>query len=175
MLPRSRVSETKHRKAKREWEISLTLDVLRRHLEGGRPGEATRRQILEFGEVRRGLDDFSDVGVRLAGRVIVGLIDRGSSRFQAKLHRRTREKPSQEIEIATRPGSLIVFCGHKLWHAVSALGQDEERVVLSLSYVTEGKHAKGGWRLWENVKDAVLHFGPSYAAKRNYDNDSGHE
>ena len=64
------------------------------------------------------------------------------------------------LPLQTLPGTLVVFCGSKVWHGVSALQAGERRVILSMSYASDPSMPP--WRrLYENVKDAILYFGPT--------------
>jgi hypothetical protein len=61
--------------------------------------------------------------------------------------------------MATPAGTLTVFCGSKVWHAVTPLGPGERRVILSMSYADDPSMTPWRW-LFENVKDALMYFGP---------------
>ena len=51
-----------------------------------------------------------------------------------------RVNESIHRELATAPGDLVLFNGDKLWHAVTPLGDQEERIVLTMEYVTNPEH-----------------------------------
>ncbi len=90
--------------------------------------------------------------------VLVGLRDRSSSRLMCRLHTKEPGKTQQELALATDPGTYVFFNGDKLYHAVTPLGVDEERIVLTLQYVTNP--AMGMAQRWfSNMKDAVGYFG----------------
>ena len=60
--------------------------------------------------------------------------------------------------MATNPGTMVFFNGDKLYHAVTPLGPGEERIVLTMQYVTN--QSMGPFkRLFSNMKDAVAYFG----------------
>jgi hypothetical protein len=90
--------------------------------------------------------------------VLVGLIERSSSRLVCQLHRRDRGRPVEELRLATEPGTFVLFNGDALWHAISPLGAGEERVSLSLEYVTDPAMSPVK-RLISNLKDAFAYFG----------------
>lgn len=90
--------------------------------------------------------------------VLIGLTDRSSSRLVCQLHTKDSSKQKQELSLATDPGTLIFFNGDKLYHAVTPLGQQEERIVLTLQYVTD-VHMGLLKRWFSNMKDAVGYFG----------------
>jgi hypothetical protein len=58
------------------------------------------------------------------------------------------------------PGTFVLFNGDKLWHAVTPLGKDEERIILTLQYVTNQEMGKFK-KMFSNLKDAVAYFGPA--------------
>jgi len=90
--------------------------------------------------------------------VLVGLRDRSTSKLMCRLHTKEPGKPQEELALATEPGTYIFFNGDKLYHAVSPCGPNEERIVLTLQYVTNP--AMGLAQRWfSNMKDAVGYFG----------------
>jgi hypothetical protein len=95
-------------------------------------------------------------GVRFT--VLVGLIERSSSRLVCQLHRGAPDREPEELRLATEPGTLVLFNGDKLWHAVTPLGLGEERVSLTLEYVTDP--SMHPWRRFiSNMKDGIAYFG----------------
>ncbi|MGH7277193.1 MAG: HalD/BesD family halogenase [Candidatus Rokuibacteriota bacterium] len=90
--------------------------------------------------------------------VLIGLIERSSSRLLCQPYRRRPERPPVEVRLATDPGTLVLFNGNNLWHAISPLGEGEERVSLTLEYVTDAAMTPLG-RFVSNTKDAVAYFG----------------
>ncbi|MBA2252828.1 MAG: 2OG-Fe(II) oxygenase, partial [Nitrospirales bacterium] len=54
--------------------------------------------------------------------------------------------------------TVVIFNGDKLWHAVTPLGEGEERAVLTLEYVTNQEMGSIK-RLYSNLKDAFGYFG----------------
>lgn len=90
--------------------------------------------------------------------VLVGLRDRSTSKLMCRLHTKEPGKPQEELALATDPGTYVFFNGDKLYHAVTPLGVSEERIVLTLQYVTNP--AMGMAQRWfSNMKDAVGYFG----------------
>jgi hypothetical protein len=63
-----------------------------------------------------------------------------------------------ERRLATHPGTLVAFNGDKLWHAITPLGDNEERVSLTLEYVTDPSMSAFK-RLFSNLKDSFAYFG----------------
>jgi len=90
--------------------------------------------------------------------VLVGLIDRSSSRLVCQPFRGQPEREPREIRLATEPGTLVVFNGDTLWHAITPLGEGEERVSLTLEYVTDPSMSRLG-RFVSDMKDAIAYFG----------------
>ena len=63
------------------------------------------------------------------------------------------------------PGAVVLFNGDRLWHAVTPLAEGEERIVLTLQYVTNQTMGPAK-RLFSNLKDAFAYFGPAVLARR---------
>ena len=90
--------------------------------------------------------------------VLVGLIERSSSRLVCQLYKKDPARTPVELRLATHPGTIVVFNGDKLWHAITPLGPGEERVSLTMEYVTDPSMTPVK-RLFSNFKDAVGYFG----------------
>jgi hypothetical protein len=90
--------------------------------------------------------------------VLVGLVERSSSRLVCQLYKNDRSRETEELRVATTPGTVVLFNGDKLWHCVTPLGENEERVVLTLQYVTDQRMGRLQ-RIVSDVKDAVAYFG----------------
>jgi hypothetical protein len=88
--------------------------------------------------------------------VLVGLIERSSSRLVCVVNR--GQPDERELRVTTHPGTLVFFNGDRLWHAISPLGEGEERVALTLEYVTDGR-MNPLLRFVSNMKDAIAYFG----------------
>jgi hypothetical protein len=90
--------------------------------------------------------------------VLVGLIERSTSRLVCQPFKKRPERPSLELSLATHPGTLILFNGDNLWHSITPLGAGEERVSLTLEYVTDPS-MNPIKRFVSNMKDAIAYFG----------------
>ncbi len=90
--------------------------------------------------------------------VLIGVVERSSSRLVCQLYKDDPSRETEELRIATNPGTLVVFNGDKLWHCVTPLGENEDRVVLTFEYVTDQRMGLLH-RLVSDVKDAVAYFG----------------
>jgi hypothetical protein len=90
--------------------------------------------------------------------VLLGLVQQSRSELVARLHYRTQGEKAEEVRLRTDPGMLVAFDGDRCWHKVTPSGEGEDRVVLSMEYVTD--RSMGFLpRLVSNVKDAVAYFG----------------
>jgi len=90
--------------------------------------------------------------------VLVGLVERSSSRLVGQPFKRDPGREPAEFRLATEPGTLVLFNGDTLWHAITPLGENEERVSLTLEYVTDPA-MNPIKRFFSNLKDAVGYFG----------------
>lgn len=91
--------------------------------------------------------------------ILMGLIDRAPScRLVCHLYKDDPSRQMKELQLATAPGDLVIFNGDKLWHAVTPLGAGEERVALTMEYVTTQEMGSFK-RLYSNLKDAFAYFG----------------
>jgi alkylated DNA repair dioxygenase AlkB len=97
----------------------------------------------------------------------VGLINDSQSVVQFRLWESDPTR-TQTLALPAAPGSLAFFCGAKVYHRVTPLGEGEERVVYSFSHVTAGKRLTGVRRFKENFWDALLYFGPKAIFQKNY-------
>lgn len=90
--------------------------------------------------------------------VLVGLVQASSSRLLCRLHTKQSGHEQKELSFSTTPGSMVVFNGDKLYHAVSPSKEGERRVVLTMEYVTDISMG-GAKRIFSNLKDAFVYFG----------------
>jgi hypothetical protein len=91
--------------------------------------------------------------------VLMGLVERSEQcRLVCQLYKDDPTRESKELQLATTPGSLVIFNGDRLWHAVTPLGKGEERIVLTMEYVTNPEMGPFK-RFRSNMKDAIAYFG----------------
>jgi hypothetical protein len=90
--------------------------------------------------------------------VLVGLVERSSSRLVCQLYKDDPKRQTQELSLATEPGTFVFFNGDKLYHSVSPLQPGEERIVLTMQYVINQRMGPFK-RVVSNMKDAVAYFG----------------
>ena len=93
--------------------------------------------------------------------VLMGLIERSEQcRLVAHLRQPGTTGEVSEQSIPLDPGSLVIFNGDTLWHAVTPLGSREERIVLTMQYVTNQEMGPFH-RAFSSLKDAFAYFGPA--------------
>lgn len=93
--------------------------------------------------------------------VLMGLIERSEQcRLVAHMPNSGGKDEVSEQPIPLNPGSLVIFNGDKLWHAVTPLGSREERIVLTMQYVTSREMGPLN-RTFSNLKDVFAYFGPA--------------
>ncbi|MEW2546330.1 hypothetical protein AB0910_11230 [Streptomyces sp. NPDC047002] len=85
--------------------------------------------------------------------VLIGLVDESSCRLEYRL---PGERTVRSTALA--PGALVIFNGDAIEHRVTPAAAGDERIVLTLEYVTDGRMAP--WRrLQTRMKDAFGYFG----------------
>jgi alkylated DNA repair dioxygenase AlkB len=91
--------------------------------------------------------------------ILMGLVDRSTEcKLVCELFKDHPTKPPVRLELITEPGDMVIFNGDKLWHAVTPLGPEEERIALTMEYVTNPE--MGAFkRLYSNLKDSFAYFG----------------
>ncbi len=90
--------------------------------------------------------------------LLLGIIDDSSSILECELHRENPVRDSKHLDIALRPGMLVLFNGDRLWHRVTPLGPGERRIVLTMEFVTD--RDMHPWRRFvSNMKDSIAYFG----------------
>ncbi|MCP9455788.1 MAG: 2OG-Fe(II) oxygenase [Nitrospira sp.] len=93
--------------------------------------------------------------------VLIGLVEQSEHcRLVARVRKGMGPVEITEARLAMEPGTMVVFNGDKLWHAVTPLGVHERRVVLTLQYVTDRRMGPLH-KLFSNMKDAFAYFGPA--------------
>jgi hypothetical protein len=91
--------------------------------------------------------------------ILMGLVDKSTQcKLVCELFKDDPVKPPRHLELITQPGDLVIFNGDKLWHAVTPLGEGEERIALTMEYVTDPDMGTFK-RLYSNLKDSIAYFG----------------
>ncbi|WP_392532613.1 2OG-Fe(II) oxygenase [Nostoc sp. C117] len=90
--------------------------------------------------------------------VLLGLVDTSSSKLEYQLYRDIPNRETQMRSLSLTPGTLVLFNGDKLYHRVTPLGENEQRIVLTLEYVTDIRMGMLK-RFVSNMKDAIAYFG----------------
>lgn len=97
--------------------------------------------------------------------VLIGVVDDSSSQLAYRLYTRTPGREPVENSVSLKPGALVFFNGDKLQHKITPLGVGEERVSLTLEYVTDPRMSR--WRRFvSNMKDSIAYFGFRQVFKR---------
>jgi hypothetical protein len=98
--------------------------------------------------------------------ILLGLLDQSRQcRLVCDLYKDVPGKQPVHLELGTAPGDMVIFNGDKLWHAVTPLGEKEERIVLTMEYVTNPEMGSFK-RLYSNLKDSFAYFGLRAVFKR---------
>src|SRR5439155_12674239 len=91
--------------------------------------------------------------------ILMGLVDKSTQcKLVCELFKDDPVKPPRHLELITQPGDLVIFNGDKLWHSVTPLGEGEERIALTMEYVTDPDMGTFK-RLYSNLKDSIAYFG----------------
>jgi hypothetical protein len=90
--------------------------------------------------------------------VLFGLVQDSSSRLRCRLHTRQPGRAPVDLEVATHPGSMVIFNGDKVYHGVSPCREGDRRVVYTMEYVTSQEMGRAK-RIFSNLKDAFAYFG----------------
>ncbi|MBI4000240.1 MAG: 2OG-Fe(II) oxygenase [Nitrospira defluvii] len=99
--------------------------------------------------------------------VLTSLVERSEHcRLVARVRKRGATEEIRETRIPMDPGTVALFNGDKLWHAVTPLGKGEERIILTLQYVTNQEMGPLN-RAFSNLKDAFAYFGPAALLRWN--------
>src|SRR5213594_4372799 len=91
--------------------------------------------------------------------ILMGLVDKSDNcRLLCQLYKDDPARETKELHLTTKPGDMVIFNGDKLWHSVTPLGEGEERVALTMEYVTNQEMGRFK-RIYSNLKDAFGYFG----------------
>jgi hypothetical protein len=90
--------------------------------------------------------------------VLFGLVQDSASRLRCRLHTRQPERAPVDLDVATDPGTMVIFNGDKVYHGVSPSDAGDRRIVFTMEYVTNSEMGRFS-RLFSNLKDAFAYFG----------------
>jgi hypothetical protein len=90
--------------------------------------------------------------------VLFGLVQDSASRLRCRLHTRRPGRAPVDLEVATDPGTMVIFNGDKVYHGVSPSRAGDRRIVFTMEYVTDRDMGRLP-RLFSNLKDAFAYFG----------------
>jgi hypothetical protein len=100
--------------------------------------------------------------------ILMGLVDKSvHCKLVCELFKDDPVKQPRHPELVTEPGDLVVFNGDKLWHAVTPLAEGEERIALTMEYVTNPDMGPFK-RFYSNLKDSFAYFGLRTVFKRAF-------
>ncbi|MGQ0667157.1 MAG: 2OG-Fe(II) oxygenase [Nitrospiraceae bacterium] len=100
--------------------------------------------------------------------ILMGLVDRSTQcKLVCELFKGHPTREPRHLELVTEPGDMVIFNGDKLWHAVTPLGEGEERIALTMEYVTNPEMGAVK-RLYSNLKDSFAYFGLKSVFKRAF-------
>ena len=100
--------------------------------------------------------------------LLVGFQDNSSSRLVCKLHTRNSAQPAVSHSLKIAPGTLVLFNGDRVYHAVTPTKAGESRYMVSMQYVTNAA-MNPFMRFVSNMKDSIAYFGLKevFLGKRN--------
>jgi hypothetical protein len=90
--------------------------------------------------------------------LLVGFQDNSSARLVCKLHTKNPGHEHVDLVLKVSPGTLVLFNGDKVYHAVTPTKANEERYMVSMQYVTSGD-MNPFMRFVSNMKDSIAYFG----------------
>lgn len=90
--------------------------------------------------------------------LLVGFQDNSSARLVCKLHTKNPGHEHVDLVLKVSPGTLVLFNGDKVYHAVTPTKANEERFMVSMQYVTSGD-MNPFMRFVSNMKDSIAYFG----------------
>jgi hypothetical protein len=90
--------------------------------------------------------------------LLVGFRDNSSARLVCRLHTRNKSHAVSNVEMKLAPGTLVLFNGDRVYHAVTPIGANECRYMVSMQYVTSGE-MNPFMRFVSNMKDSIAYFG----------------
>jgi hypothetical protein len=68
------------------------------------------------------------------------------------------DRAVSNLELKLTPGTLVLFNGDRVYHAVTPIRADEYRYMVSMQYVTSGE-MNPFMRFVSNMKDSIAYFG----------------
>ncbi len=90
--------------------------------------------------------------------VLLGLLEDSRCRFEYQLYTKDPARTTEIASLQLAPGMLVLFNGDKLYHRVTPLGHQEQRIALTLEYVTSSQMHPAR-RFVSNMKDSIAYFG----------------
>ncbi len=89
---------------------------------------------------------------------LLGLVNDADSVLEYQLYKDDPDCDTQIRRLPLTPGMLVFFNGDRLYHRITPLGLNQQRIVLTMEYLTSVK--MGAFRRFvSNMKDAIAYFG----------------
>ena len=90
--------------------------------------------------------------------VLIGLVDDSSCKLECQLYKDDPNRDTEQRAIQLAPGTMVFFNGDNLYHRITPLGENEQRIALTLEYLTTTQ--MNPWlRFISNMKDSIAYFG----------------
>lgn len=90
--------------------------------------------------------------------LLVGFQDNSSARLVCRLYTKIKGREPVNLEMKVSPGTLVLFNGDRVYHAVTPTKENESRYMVSMQYVTRGD-MNPFMRFVSNMKDSIAYFG----------------
>ena len=90
--------------------------------------------------------------------VLIGLVNRSSCLLEYELHTKDPSKENEKGSVALNPGTIVMFNGDRLRHRVTPNKAGEQRIALTLEYLTDTRMTTYQ-KFISNVKDSIAYFG----------------
>jgi alkylated DNA repair dioxygenase AlkB len=90
--------------------------------------------------------------------LLVGFQDNSSARLVCRLHTRHPGRQEESLSLKLAPGTLVLFNGDTVYHAVTPTKANESRYMVSMQYVTSSA-MNPFMRFVSNMKDSIAYFG----------------
>ncbi len=90
--------------------------------------------------------------------LLAGFQDNSSARLVCRLYTKIKDREPVNLEMKVAPGTLVLFNGDRLFHAVTPTKENESRYMVSMQYVTRGD-MNPFMRFVSNMKDSIAYFG----------------
>ena len=90
--------------------------------------------------------------------VLIGLVNAPSCKLEYQLHTKNQHRETETHNVDLAPGMLVIFNGDKLYHRITPLANNEQRIALTFEYLTN-TNMSPLLRFVSNMKDSIAYFG----------------